>query len=36
MNENQVFVILKIVGSFRYNHMKFLKFFIDTTFLGSK
>ena len=21
MNENQVFVILKIVGSFRYNHV---------------
>ena len=32
MNENQVFVILKIVSSFRYNHVKFLKFFIQTTF----
>ena len=32
MNENQVVVILKIVGSFRYNHVKFLEFFIQTTF----
>ena len=32
MNDNQVSVILKIVGSFRYNLVKFLKFFIHTTF----
>ena len=36
MNENKVFIILKIVGSLRYNHVKFLKIFIQTTFLGSK
>ena len=31
MKENQVFVILKIVGSFRYNHVKFSKFCVQTT-----
>ena len=36
INENQVLVIIKIVGSLRYNHVKFLKLFIQTTFLGSK
>ena len=28
--------ILNIVGFFRYNHVKFLKLFIHTIFLGSK
>ena len=32
-NENQVFAILKILGSFRYNNVKFFNFFIQTTFL---
>ena len=36
MNENQVSDILKIVGFFTYNYVKFLKFFTQTTFLGSK
>ena len=31
MNENQVFAILKILGSFRYYNVKFLHFFIQTT-----
>ena len=36
MNENQVFVILKIVGSFRYNHVNFLNFLSKLLLLGSK
>ena len=32
MIENLVFVILKVVVSFRYNQVKFLKLFIQTTF----
>ena len=33
MNKNQVFAILKILGSFRCNNVKFFKFFIQTTFV---
>ena len=34
MNENQVFAILKILGSFRYNDVKFFKIFIQSTFFS--